>query len=102
VGAQSNPDFSNVNDILHGNRALIQMTDLQVVGFQPPSGYRLGSYCFYSFATNNSHLTKIVPPYNDDCGWQPNNTGFQTPLHLFSGWMINEPTAVTIAAQDAV
>jgi hypothetical protein len=47
-----------VNDIVHGNRTLLQMTDLQVVGFGRDPFNQRATY-FYSFATNNSRLTDI-------------------------------------------
>ena len=80
--AQSNPDFSNVNDILQGNRTLFQITDLQVSVSVPNRG--IGSY---RLETSNSSVTKTSLVL----------TGLGSfPFKSFSGWMFNQPQATTV------
>src|SRR5215472_11127349 len=79
--AQSNPDFSNVNDILQGNRTLFQITDLQV----SVSGFNKGVVS-YRLATSNSSVTKTSLVL----------TGLGSfPFKSFSGWMFNKQQATT-------
>ncbi|HET8824090.1 MAG TPA: DVUA0089 family protein, partial [Terriglobales bacterium] len=88
VQAQSDPDFTNVKDILHGNRTLLQITDLQVVTWTKDST----QLNFNQLLTSNSSVTKTssssanIPPdiYN------PYGT------KSFSGSMFNQPQPVTV------
>lgn len=84
---EKNPDFSNVNDILQGNRTLLQVMDLQATATLG-NGANLTSY---QFTTSNSSVTKTstIP------------TGIAGSVYdskSFSGWMFNQPQAVTVTA----
>jgi hypothetical protein len=93
VQGQSDPDFTNVNDILHGNRTLLQITDLQILTWQKDST----QLNFDQLMTSNSSITKTssfpanIPPdiYN------PYGT------KSFSGSMFNQPQPVTVSEVSA-
>jgi hypothetical protein len=90
--AQSNPDFSNVNDILHGNRTLFQITDLQSAFFSPGAGI-----VTYQLTTSNSTVANAQTFYN--AAPLPSGGLFATSrLPSFAGWMVNQPQALTITA----
>jgi hypothetical protein len=84
--AQKNdPDFSNVNDILQGNRTLLQISDLQAAATLQ-NGANL---TLYQFTTSNSSVTKT----------STTPAGIPEKVHdsqSFSGWMFNQPQAVTV------
>jgi hypothetical protein len=84
--AQTNPDFTHVDDILRGKRTLLQITDLQVVGVNSLSGLN-----FVQIPVSNSTPTAVTP-VSTTFSVQP---GRQTVT--FSGWMFNQPKPVTAA-----
>jgi hypothetical protein len=88
VGAQSNqdPDFSNVDDILHGNRTLLKMTDIEILSIDED-----GSFTASWLLASNSSLSPSGG--NGVCCislWG---------IRSFSGWMWNKPSPVVISAQ---
>jgi hypothetical protein len=88
--AQSNPDFSNVNDILQGNRTLLQITDLQV-NFTTGTA-NSAQVESYQLETSKSEVTKTslikIPHPVRNYGLEANKS--------FSGWMFNQPQAITV------
>ena len=89
--AQSNqdPDFSNVNDILHGNRTLLQMTDIRIFGYDG-----LGSYFYAAWGpASNSSVSPIA--IND---WTGSVYLTEIGIKSFSGWMFNNPSAAQVEA----
>jgi hypothetical protein len=87
--AQSNqdPDFSHVNDILHGNRTLLKMTDIMIFGSS-------AGYCLFTVSALASN-SQLSPGPESNC----NSTIFppgQIGIKSFSGWMFNQPSAVWV------
>ena len=91
-----NPDFTNVNDILHGNRTLLQITDVEIISSGPETG---DNVIFYQLPMSNSSPGQTPPPFQLTLV-SPPATVFK-PLEL-SGWIFNLPRAVTVqmAATD--
>ena len=87
---QKDPDFSNVNDILHGNRTLLQITDLEVVSVGTVG---TGDTVYlYQATTSNSSLTT-----NTSLTTTKYPATFETNVpRSFSGWMFNQPQAITV------
>src|SRR5215472_3206832 len=81
------PDFTNENDILHGERTLLQATDLEILTY-PSQGGPLSF--LYDLTTSNS--TPGTP--TTTVSLVPSAPG-TVPLN-FSGRMFNLPGAVTI------
>jgi hypothetical protein len=93
--AQSNqdPDFSNVNDILHGNRTLLQLADYQVVN--------LAAYPFlsaYQGTSSNSSLASPQQIVNNHDGNDVYFMNYGGTIKSFSGWMFDQPQAITLIA----
>src|SRR5690242_5655228 len=89
---QKNPGFSNVNDILQGDRTLLQITDLQVAGL----GKDNFAYLYHATTSNSSVAkTSLTPTY------LPVTDG-PNALRAFSGWMFNQPEAITVAAINGI
>jgi hypothetical protein len=86
VQAQSNPDFTNVNDILHGNRTLLNITDLEIVTLDPNVGP-----VFTQITTSNSSQTSSR-------SFNYNLQGIRAVAPNFSAHMFNQPSAITITA----
>ncbi len=85
VQAQSNqnPDFTNVSDILNGNRNLLNVTDLELV---------------YS---NNTYQGTITIHTSDSGQTAVANSSLPSSdktknANLYSAWMFNQPTPVTL------
>jgi hypothetical protein len=81
------PDFTNENDILHGNRTLYQVTDVEVLAFTSQ-----GQISLYDLKTSNSSPgtpTTLIPEVISQPGMRAFN---------FSGRMFNVPGAVTVIA----
>ena len=86
-----NPDFSNTDDILHGNRTMLNITDLQVVNV---SGNGLN---FSQLLTSNSSVTKTVSfPAS-----LPGDIYNPYRVKSFSGLMFNQPQAVSVTEVSA-
>jgi len=85
---QKDPDFSNVNDVLQGNRTLLQITDLQVAGVGTGNAaYLYQATTSDSSVKNNSLITTKLSP-----GLR------RQKLISSSGWMFNQPEALTVTA----
>jgi hypothetical protein len=93
VQAQSNqdPDFSNVNDILHGNRTLLQITDIKIFGLS-----NNGNLYAADGRTSNSSISPIGITASSQ---SPSSMGIG--INSFSGWMFNDPSATQIEAVSA-
>jgi hypothetical protein len=90
-------DFSNVNDILHGNRTLLQMTDIEIfyVCVLEAQGGGLEQCLATTWATaSNSSLSPIYG--GDAVGSETDLTG--VGIKSFSGWMFNQPRAAVLEA----
>lgn len=90
VKAQTNPDFTNVHDILHGNRTLLQISDLQIVTW-PVSTNTSNLFTFNQLLTSNSSVTN-TSSFQADVGsvWNPYG------VKSFSGLMFNQPQPVIV------
>src|SRR5215469_5249300 len=88
----TNPDFSNVNDILYGNRTLFSIQDLQVVSVQPDPSDPKGAQGVTAFpvTTSNSQPT--------NAGNQFVSPGGSDLPKVFSGRMFNQPSATVVVA----
>jgi hypothetical protein len=91
VQAQSDqtPDFSNVNDILHGNRTLLRMTDIQIFSAYVNSG-------FYSLNPTWGLASNSSLSLSSTFG-APISTLSGGVIKSFSGWMFNHPSPLVLA-----
>jgi hypothetical protein len=93
-----NPDFSNVNDILNGNRTLLNVTDLFVatVGLAPPN-YGTDQTLVYQYPVNTSNSQQTNPPSPPD-SWGTLGEGGGGSTRIFSGRMFNQAAATVVVA----
>jgi hypothetical protein len=87
--SNQNPDFTNVDDILNGERTLLQVTDVEIIANGPETAENL---VFYQLPMSNSSPGQNPPPF------QVTNlspAGPFLPLEL-SGRIFNLPKAVTV------
>jgi len=98
VQAQTDPDFTNVNDVLHGNRTLLQITDVEIIENGPETG---GNVVLYQLPMSNSSPGQTPPTFQITGIGNP--AGIFKPLEL-SGRIFNLPRAVTVqvAATDVL
>lgn len=91
VRAQNqNPDFTNVDDILQGQRTLLQVTDVEIISNGPETG---GGVVYYQLPTSDSSPGQTAPAGQvTNIG---NPAGPFKPLEL-SGRIFNLPKAVTV------
>lgn len=90
--SNQNPDFTNVDDILRGNRTLLNITDLQVVAFSN------SGLSFTQLTTSNSSMT-AKPSFPATL---PPDIYSPFGVKSFTGSMFNQPQAVTVTALSAV
>ena len=90
--SNQNPDFTNVKDILRGNRTLLSITDLQVVGFSN------SGLSFNQLTTANSSMT-AKPSFPAAL---PSDVYNPFGVKSFSGSMFNQSQAVTVTQLNAV
>src|SRR5215469_13337749 len=88
----TNPDFSNVNDILYGNRTLFSIQDLQIVSVQPDPLDNKGANAVTAFPVTTSNSN----PTNAPSQWV-SPAGSDQPK-VFSGRMFNKPSATVVVA----
>jgi hypothetical protein len=94
TNAQSttNPDFSNVNDIMYGNRTLFSIQDLQVVSVSSPSDPAVyPTVSAFPVTTSNSQPTN-APSQSVSLSLDK-----EIP-NAFSGRMFNQPSATVVVA----
>ena len=87
VHAQSNPDFTGVNDILHGMRTLLSVTDLQVTTVVSPTQIWL-----QQGLTSNSSVTQEFDQSYDF----PQGSAQNVTMKAFTGKMFNQPQSITV------
>ena len=94
TNAQSttNPDFSNVNDIMYGNRTLFSIQDLQIVSVQPDPSDNKGANAVTAFPVTTINSS----PTNAPSQWV-SPAGSDQPK-VFSGRMFNQPSATVVVA----
>jgi hypothetical protein len=83
---QSNPDYSQVPDILYGRRTVVQATDLEVVALDPNVGP-----VFAQINTANSQQTA-----SNFFNWGLQGIDASKPVLNFSAHMFNQPSTSTI------
>ena len=83
--SDQNSDFSNVNDILHGNRTLLKMTDIKIFGYTEVWEGNTGSWLYDATGlTSNSSIGPINIVGS-------NGTGLRAfGIKSFSGWMFSD------------
>ena len=96
--AQSNPDFTNVNDILQGKRTILQVTDLVVASVgQAPANTGTDQTLIYMYPVTTQNSQQTNSP-NPPATWGTLSEGGGGSVKTFSGRMWNEPVATVVAA----